>query len=159
MKLRGEAEASTISDPLSLSLSPLSLSEGQRCTLGVVRVFFHTREWPQPPASPGIRKGPRIVAFERFPAVGVAGLRSVPLARRVIRTFAGMYTYVLTVDLLSSGVQVARHGHHRICSPDRPRVDMWRRTTGGLLEVRRCARGSGAPLPAIWRSIRDRAPI
>ena len=63
-----------------------------------------------------------------------------------------MYTYVLTVDLLSSGVQVARHGHHRICSPDRPRVDMWRRTTGGLLEVRRRARGSGAPLPAIWRS-------
>ena len=108
--------------------------------MGVVRVFFHTREWPQPPASPGIRKGPRIVAFERFPAVGVAGLRSVPLARRVIRTFAGMYTYVLTVDLLSRGVQLARHGHHRICSPDRPRVDTWRRTTGGLLEVRRCAR-------------------
>ena len=23
--------------------------------------FFHTREWPQPPARPGIRKGPRIV--------------------------------------------------------------------------------------------------
>ena len=113
--------------------------------MGVVRVFFqvHTREWPQPPASPGIRKGPRIVAFERFPAVGVAGLRSVPLARRVIRTFAGMYTYVLTVDLLSRGVQVAHHGHHRI----------W--TTGGLLEVRRRARGSGAPLPAIWRSSRE----
>ena len=85
----------------------------------------------------------------RSPAVGVAGLKSVPLARRVIRTFAGMYTYVLTVDLLSSGVQVARHGHHRICSPDRPRVDMWRRTTGELLEVRRCARGSRASLPAI----------
>ena len=116
----------------------------------MVRVFFHTREWPQPPASPGIRKGPRIVAFERFPAVGVAGLRSVPLARRVIRTFAGMYTYVLTVDPLSSGVQVARHGHHRKCSPD-----LWRRTTGGLLEVRPCARGSGASLPAIWRSSRE----
>ena len=32
---------------------------------------------------------------------------------------------------------------------------MWRRTTGGLLEVRRRARGSGAPLPAIWRSSRE----
>ena len=53
-----------------------------------------------------------------------------------------MYTYVLTVDLLSSGVQVARHGHHRICSPDRPRVDMWRRTTGELRGIR--ARGSRA---------------
>ena len=47
------------------------------------------------------------------PRVVVAGLKSFPLARRVIRTFAGMYTYVLMGDLLSSGVQVARHGHHR----------------------------------------------
>ena len=44
----------------------------------------------------------------RFPAVGVTGFKSVPLVRRVIRTFAGMYTYVLMGDLLSSGVQVAR---------------------------------------------------
>jgi len=29
---------------------------------------------------------------------------------------------------------------HRICSPDRRWVDMWRRTTGGLLEVRRRVR-------------------
>ena len=33
---------------------------------------------------------------------------------------------------------------HRICSPDRPRVDMWRRIAGGLLEVHRCLRWSGA---------------
>ena len=59
--------------------------------------------------------------------------------------------------LLSSKAQVARHGHHRICSPDRPRVDMWRRTTGGLLEVRRCA-VVGAPL-AIWRYSLSRADL
>ena len=130
--------------------------------------FLSTREWPQLPAHPGNRKRPQdstpnvlnaALGRVRFPAVGVAGFKSALLARRVIRTSAAMHAYVLTVDFLSSGVQVARHGHHRICSLDRPWVDIWRRTTGGLLEVSRRARGSGASLPAIWRSIRGRAPI
>ena len=125
--------------------------------------FLSTREWPQLPAHPGTRKRPQdstpnvlnaALGRVRFPAVGVAGFKSALLARRVIRTSAAMHAYVLTVDFLSSGVQVARHGHHRKCSPD-----LWRRTTGGLLEVRPCARGSGASLPAIWRSICGRAPI
>ncbi len=34
-------------------------------------------------------------------------------------------------------------------SPDRPRVDMWRRIAGGLLEVHRCLRWSGASLLAV----------
>ena len=130
--------------------------------------FLSTREWPQLPAHPGTRKRPQdstpnvlnaALGRVRFPAVGVAGFKSLLLAWRVIRTSAAMHAYVLTVDFLSSGVQVARHGHHRICSLDRPWVDIWRRTTGGLLEVSRRARGSGASPPAIWRSIRGRAPI
>jgi len=55
--------------------------------------------------------------------------------------------------------QVARHRHHRICSPDRLQVGMWRRTTGELLEVRRSALRSGASLPGNWRFICDRADL
>ena len=69
----------------------------------------------------------------------------------VIRTSVGVHTAL--------DAQVARHRHHRICSPDRLQVGMWRRTTGELLEVRRSALRSGASLPGNWRSICDRADL
>ena len=59
---------------------------------------------------------------------------------------------------ISSGGQVASQRQPNMLS-QRPWVDMWRRTTGGLLEVHRCALGSDASLPVIWRSICGRARI
>ena len=38
------------------------------------------------------------VRKDTLPAVGVAGLKSLPLARRVIPTSAAMHTYVIPVE-------------------------------------------------------------
>jgi hypothetical protein len=40
--------------------------EGQRSATGVVRVFFHTRECPQPPARPGIQLAPTTVRLASY---------------------------------------------------------------------------------------------
>ena len=87
----------------------------------------------------------------RLPAVGVAGFSPFHLRGVVIPTSVGVH--------MALDAQVARHRHHRICSPDRLQVGMWRRTTGELLEVRRSALRSGASLPRNWRSICDRADL
>jgi len=72
-----------------------------------------------------------------------------------------MHTYVLPIDFCREKPKRPVVDIHRICSPDRRRVDTGRRTTGGLLEVRRCALGSlaGTSLAAIWRSMRGRALV
>merc|ERR1711871_133199 len=79
--------------------------------------------------------------------------KSASLARAVIPTSAGAHTYVLTVVF----------GRASTCglpsTSTWTAIDMWRRTTGKLLEVHRCALGLGASLPAIWRSTCGRAPI
>jgi len=45
--------------------------EGQRCATGLVRVFPHTTDCPQPPARPGIQIGPKIVRLNA--AVSLSG--------------------------------------------------------------------------------------
>ena len=100
-----------------------------------------------------------ILGRVRLPAVGVAGFKSVPLERRVIPTSIRMPTYFLPVDFYREKPKRPAIDIHRICSPNRQRVDMWRRTTGGLLELHRCAPRSGASPPAIWRCMHGRAPI
>ena len=68
---------------------------------------------------------------------------------------------------LSTGAQAARDLERRPSGQPgtaeyalpTPAGYMWRRTTGGLLEVHRCALGSDASLPVIWRSICGRARI
>ena len=79
--------------------------EGPRAVTGVVRVFLAPESAPNPPPAlvsydntPSVLKA----ALERvrLPAVGVAGHKSLPLARRrrVIPTSAGMHTYVIPVE-------------------------------------------------------------
>ena len=77
--------------------------EGQRCARGVVRVFLAPESAPNPPPAlvsydntPSVLKA--ALGRVRLPAVGVAGLKSLPLARRVIPTSAGMHTYVIPVE-------------------------------------------------------------
>ena len=83
------------------------------------------------------------VRKDTLPAVGVAGLKSLPLARRAGRhSNIRWNAYVRhTGRILSIGAPAAR-----AYSPDQPWVDMWRRIAGGLLEVHRCLRWSGASL-------------
>ena len=77
--------------------------EGPRAVTGVVRVFLAPESAPNPP--------PALVSYDNTPsvlkaalgrvrllAVGVAGLKSLPLARRVIPTYAAMHTYVIPVE-------------------------------------------------------------
>jgi len=51
--------------------------------------------------------------------------KSVPLARHVIQTSIGMHTYVLPVDFCREKPKRPAIDIHRICSPDRRRVDLW----------------------------------
>ena len=50
--------------------------EGQRCATGLVRVFPHTTDCPQPPARPGIQIGPKIVRLNAVVSLsGESGYR------------------------------------------------------------------------------------
>ena len=68
------------------------LLEGQRCARGVVRVFLAPESAPNPPPAlvsynntPSVLKA--ALGRVRLPAVGVAGRKSIPLARRVGASF------------------------------------------------------------------------
>ena len=77
--------------------------EGPRAVTGVVRVFLAPESAPNPPPAlvsydntPSVLK--TALGRVRLPAVGVAGHKSLPLARRVIPTSAAINTYVIPVE-------------------------------------------------------------
>ena len=89
----------------------------------------------------------------RLPAIGVGVFKSIPLARRVIPMSAGMH--IIFVWRCPSGPPSTEY----TLPTGRGLTRGDRRTTGRLLEVRRCALGSGASLPAVWKSMLGRARL
>ena len=160
-----EVEAETLRRAKTRAVGGCSLGGPTRAD-GVVRVFLAPESAPSPPPAlvyydntPSVLKA--ALGRVRLPAVG-SGRKSIPLARRVGGSFQRpLESYVRhTGRILSIGAQAARDRHSpRPCSPDRPRIDAVATDSWWTSKVHRCLRWSGASLPAIWRSVRNRAPI